>query len=336
MGSYLNFSFAHPFVLIFGSILVAVAFAWHLLVRRRVIYQYPLTSLLYATSEGRQAVASAHRMRVCAYLLRGSFFLLLLVAAAGPRLADERSRSTVQGRAIMLALDMSGSMQCFDDLQTKRSRFAVAQHEAMTFIKKRTNDLLGLVFFGSVALTRCPLTADRDLVAGAVEAAQLGLVDPQGTVLSVALALAINRLKSVTAKSKVVVLLTDGEPSQEDIDPQVVLELAKSAGVTLYTIGIGSQSGGYFEHPIGGVMQVHTPLNEKLLSKLALETGGRYFRAQNQAELASIYAEIDALEATDHAAPTYSRYYELYLWFVCAALLLLGVELAFRTRWVVL
>ncbi len=319
-----------------GTLFLATALWWYTWRRKSALYKYSLVTLFTESAVGKDALLRAQQWRRRYLFFRATFFFLLVIAAAGPRIPDERSRAEVQGRAIMLALDMSGSMELFDDLTTKRSRFSVAKEEALKFIEKRTNDLLGIVLFGARAVTRCPLTADRELVARAVREAELGSIDPDGTVLSIALSLCVNRLATAKAQSKVVVLLTDGAPSQDDLDPKVVLELAKQAGVKIYTIGIGSSAGGYGEHPLGGIVQFETPLNEMLLNRLATETGGKYFRAHSQAELAEIYNAIDALETTAHEAPRYHYYHELYRYPLVIALMLLALELLLRSRWVVL
>ncbi len=207
------FSFAHLWILPVGTLLLAAALWWYASRRKSALYKYSLVTLFTESAVGKDALLRAQQWRRIYLFFPCNLLFFVGYRSCRSRIPDERSRAEVQGRAIMLALDMSGSMDLFDDLTTKRSRFSVAK-EALKFIEKRTNDLLGIVLFGATAVTRCPLTADRELVARAVREAELGSIDPSDTMLSIALSLCVNRLATAKAQSRVVVLLTDGAPQK--------------------------------------------------------------------------------------------------------------------------
>ena len=318
----MNISFAYTWVMVLGIPSIAIAIWWYLIQRQSITYQFPLVKLFVQ----QQNIQKRSWQRIMRTLMQAGIFFLLLLATARPRIADERSKIIIEGVATMLVLDVSGSMECFDDPQLRISRFAIAQQEAINFIKQRAHDQYGLVLFGAVALSRCPLTADTPLLADIIRTTKLGMINPQGTVLAMAIAMGVGKLRTSSAVSKIMILLTDGEPSPEDIDVAIALDLAKQVGVKIYTIGIGSESGGFIEHPLAGIMQVPTPLNVKLLQQIAQETGGQFFRAHNQRELETIYQYINELTTSKHEAPQYAHYYELYLYCVFGALLLLALQ----------
>jgi Ca-activated chloride channel family protein len=260
----------------------------------------------------------------------------LVLATARPRQADDSSRVEVEGSDIILALDVSGSMQLFDDLGDRRSRFEVAQREALTFVQDRKHDPIGLVIFGATAISRCPVTLDKQLLHEIITNVALGEVNPEGTALAVGLGMAVNRLRTSKSTSKIIILLTDGEPSSHDIDPEPILNLAKKYGIKIYTIGVGSDQGGYGVVPIHGVVQFKTPINAKLLQKIADQTGGQFFRAENPEEVRQVYKAIDKLEKTSYDTPLYARYHELFLVFLYSALCFIGLELLLRWWLVIL
>jgi Ca-activated chloride channel family protein len=326
----MNISFAYSLVLAIGLPLVAVVMWWHIFRRKVVAYQFPLTRLF--NLQELQTKNGTWR-RPLLYFLRGTILVLLVLAIARPQTPDERSKVPTEGVAIALVLDVSGSMESFDDLNTKKSRFRTAQEEAIRFINNRPHDLFGLVLFGALAVSRCPLTADKKIVTDIIRDTRIGLINPQGTVLAMGIAMAVNRLRNAEAKSKIMVVLTDGEPSPHDMRPDDALALAKKVGIKIYTIGIGSDAGGYMQHPFGGVMQVQTPLNEELLSYFAQETGGAFFKATNQRELAAIYDHINALEKSSHDAPVYTNYYEWYAPLLLLVVILLLIECCMSCWW---
>ena len=244
--------------------------------------------------------------------------LALLIAR--PQLIDKRSQVNVEGIDIVLALDVSGSMQCFDDIHDRRMRIDIAKEEAIKFVEKRENDPMGLIIFGNEALSRCPLTLDKKMLETIIKDTQLGIISPDGTLLIRGLIMAISRLKKSKAKSKIVVALTDGLPSEGDSDFRIAIELAKKYEIKLYMIGIGGE-GGYINHPFFGVQQTQSGIDMRLLTMLAQQTGGRAFEARRPEDLAHIYDTIDQLEKTHYETEMYQKKYDIFmvfLWWLCA------------------
>jgi len=236
----------------------------------------------------------------------------------------------VEGIDIVLTLDVSGSMQIFDDLRDRRQRIQVAKDEAVRFIEKRIDDPIGVVIFARDSISRCPLTLDKNILRQVVGELELGYINPDGTSLGTGLATAVNRLRKSKAKSKIIILLTDGEPTPEKVSPESAIDLAKQFGIKVYTIGIGNEKGGYIQHPFLGVHEVGISLNTQLLKKIANETGGMFFRASNPKQLREIYNKIDALEKTEYQTDIFHKFYEAFLSFIWVVLLLLGLELFLR------
>ncbi len=261
--------------------------------------------------------------------LRGITLGGLLLLTARPQLVDRHSKVNVEGIDIMMVLDVSGSMQLFDDINDPRTRIDVAKEEAINFIKKRDNDPIGIVLFGNQALSRCPLTLDKNMLVQLIDETSLGLIDPDGTMLSRGLVMALNRLKKSTAASKIIIMLTDGEPTPGDLDPNIAIQLAQKYHVKMYTIGIGNEDGAYFRHPIFGVQMVPSGLNKNLLYALAEKTGGKFFEARKPADLATIYATIDALEKTQYETDVYHNYYDIFMPFlwILVGLVYLGIAI---------
>ncbi len=249
-------------------------------------------------------------------------WLLLVLAAARPQLIGETVHLPVSGRSLMLAVDISGSMQN-EDMQIngrQLSRLTAVKLVAGEFIEKRKGDRLGLILFGDEAYLQAPLTFDRSTVRTLLNEAQIGLAGKQ-TAIGDAIGLAIKRLRKEPARNRILILLTDGANTAGNVDPLKAADLAAREGVRIYTIGIGQ-----------GEMQVRTPfglrriatgdLDEASLKAIAEKTGGRYFRAHNTAQLAKIYALLDRIEPVSKDEQTWRPVDELYFWPLGAALLL--------------
>lgn len=325
----------YPWVLYYGLPLIILTSWLSARYRRVATYQFPLTHLFNKSLQTKaQPRMTWHK---ALFVIRTLIALTLLLIIARPQSPDERSKTMVEGVATMLVLDVSGSMESFDDLHTRKTRFTIAQEEAIKFINRRGNDLLGLVIFGALAASRCPLTADKRILTDIIRDTKIGVLNPDGTMLSMAIALGVGRLRNCSCSSKIMVVLTDGEPSQGDMNPQMAVDLAKKAGIKIYTIGIGSSAGGFLQHPLGGIVQMPTPLNENLLRAIAGETGGMFFHASDQKDLERIYAQIDTLEKSSHETPVYSNYYECYLPLLLFVFLLLAFEIVITAYiWVVI
>lgn len=310
--------FAYTWCLYAGAALVGIALWYRIYRHKKPTYVFPLTHYFVE-----------HHPRINRLLIQNIIRTLVLIGLvlliARPQKIDEQSKVTVEGIDIILALDVSLSMQCFDDLRNEKSRLAIAKEEAINFIKKRDNDPIGLVLFGNQAISRCPVTLDKNVLEDIIKNYELNEVDGTGTVLSQGLITALNRLRKSEAKSKIIIMLTDGMPSENDLPPEYAISLATKYGVKIYTIGIGSAQGGFVRHPhTGQIVQVGTGLNQKLLDVIAKETGGKAFLATNQKDLQTIYNTIDALEKKEYETDVFKKYYDIfmpYLWILFAVMM---------------
>jgi len=316
---------AYPWlsVILLAVIIVAI------IVRKKMhkipLYRYSLSSTLK-----NNGVRVSHPHRAIIYGIRLIALCLLALVISKPQVVDSRSKVPVQGIDIVLVLDVSGSMQFQDYEDDARSRFDVAKAEAIHFIEKRDHDALGLVLFGKDTVSRCPITSDKQLLKQIVEELKLGVIDSDGTMLITGMITAANRLKHSASKSKVMIVLTDGEPSEGDMDPSIGIDVAKKLGIKIYTVGIGSEEEVVFMHPLYG-MVTKPKVNKQLLTKIAKETGGQYFMARSAADMRRIYDTIDALEKTEHEVPLFSIYYDLMIPFVAVIISLLFIELLLST-----
>jgi Ca-activated chloride channel family protein len=315
------FPWAIP-VLAFIIVLVIIARNY---LRKQVVYRYSLGNALK-----QNCIASTHIHKKVFYFLRLLILILLALVIAKPQIVDSRSKVPVQGIDIVLVLDVSGSMQFKDYDDDHRSRFDVAKAEAIRFIEKRDHDALGLVLFGKDTVSRCPITFDKQLLKEVVEELKLGVINSDGTMLITGIVTAANRLKHSQSKSKVMIVLTDGEPSEGDMDPSVGIEVAKKLGIKIYTVGIGSEEEHVFMHPVYGIV-ARPKVNKELLTKIASHTGGYYFIARNAGDMRRIYDKIDALEKTDHEVPVFSLYYDVLVPFVAVIMGLVFCELILST-----
>lgn len=318
-------NFANYHFLYFVVPLFLLALIYKLKFYKPVTYKYTLTSLLK-----RKHIAKTFSSKVL-IVLRISSLLLLILLISKPQFVDTKSKINVDGIDIVLALDVSGSMMCFDDLKDRRPRIDIAKAEAVKFIEKRHNDQIGLVLFGKYTVSRCPLTLDKNILYQIIDDYKIGEINADGTVLALAISNAANRLKYSKAKSKIIILLTDGEPSPPDIDPQMAINIAKKLGVKIYTIGIGNERGGYTEHPMMGIYQGNSILNTRLLQQIAMQTGGKFFHAQNATDMQNIYDTIDKLEKTDYETSIYTKYHDFFIPLIFLALFFLLLELILST-----
>ena len=267
-------------------------------------------------------------------LLRVVAFVLLVVALARPQTKNSWSSKSVEGIDIMLAMDVSTSMLAED---LKPNRIEAAKQVAAEFISGRPNDNIGLSIFAGEAFTQCPMTTDHasllNLLQGVrTDIAARGLIQ-DGTAIGMGLANAVSRLKDSKAKSKVVILLTDGSNNMGDLSPMTSAEIARSLGIRVYTIGVGTNKVAPYPMPVaGGVQYVNVPveIDTKTLSDIAAATEGDFYRATNTSELHRIYKEIDRLEKSKLNVTRFSKRYDAYQPFALAAAVLLLIELLLR------
>jgi len=258
-------------------------------------------------------------------ILRHSLFVLrilaiisIILALARPQVGSEQQVTTGEGIDIVLCLDISGSMLAQDFTP---NRMEAAKQVAGEFIDRRPTDRIGLVIFAGESFTMCPLTTDHAVLKNQLFNVQSGLLE-DGTAIGSGLATGVERLRSSQSKSKVIILLTDGEDNGGRLDPNTAKEIAKSFGVRVYTVGMGTE--GFAPVPVqtstGIIMQREkVSIDEKLLTQIANETGGQYFRAKDNESLSGIYKEIDQLEKSKFEVNTYTHFTEKFLPFVIAA-----------------
>jgi len=271
---------------------------------------------------------SRQRYRFILPVLRMLAVLLFIVALARPRSGTEYTEVTSEGIDIMMALDVSSSMQAEDF--KPYNRLYVAKEEIKKFINRRINDRIGLVVFARYSFTQCPLTTDYGVLLNFVDQVDFGLVE-DGTAIGMAIANGVNRLRESKAKSRIMILLTDGDNNAGQIDPVTAASLAEAMGIKIYTIGAGKPGNAMFpvQDPLFGKRYVYQPtrIDEETLKKIAEKTGGRYFRARSGEELDQIYAEIDQLEKTKVDIASHIQYKELFYLFTYAGLILLVLEI---------
>ena len=266
------------------------------------------------------------------FLLRIILISLVVCILARPQSRHSWSNTDVEGIDIMLAVDVSTSMWAQD---FKPNRVEALKEIAQRFIEKRPNDNMGLTMFAGEAYTQCPLTTDHTVLMNLYNSvdcnmAMRGVID-DGTAIGDGIMNAILRLKESQAKSKVIILLTDGVNNSGNISPQTAAEIAKKYGIRIYTIGIGRNGMAPYPLPTGGTAMLPVEIDEQTMTKISTETGGQYFRAQKNAELDAIYQDIDKMERTKFNVKQFSRRGELYQPFALAAMAVLLLEILLRT-----
>ena len=266
-------------------------------------------------------------------LLRMAVFVLLVIVLARPQTQNSWKNETMEGIDIMLAMDVSTSMLAED---LKPNRIEAAKQVAADFIIGRPNDNIGLTIFAGEAFTQCPMTTDHASLLNLLHNVRTDIAQrliEDGTAIGMGLANAVTRLKESKAKSKVVILLTDGSNNRGDLSPMTAAEIAKSFGIRVYTIGVGTNKVAPYPMPVaGGIQYVNMPveIDTKMLSDIAAATDGDFYRATNNKELQQIYKEIDKLEKSKLNVKKYSKRYEAYQPYAIAAVILLLLEILLR------
>ena len=266
-------------------------------------------------------------------LLRLAVFVLLVLVLARPQTQNTWKNETMEGIDIMLAMDVSTSMLAED---LKPNRIEAAKQVAADFIMGRPNDNIGLTIFAGEAFTQCPMTTDHASLLNLLHNVRTDIAQrliEDGTAIGMGLANAVSRLKDSKAKSKVVILLTDGSNNRGDLSPMTAAEIAKSFGIRVYTIGVGTNKVAPYPMPVaGGIQYVNMPveIDTKMLNDIAAATDGDFYRATNNKELQQIYKEIDKLEKSKLNVKKYSKRYEAYQPYAIAAVILLLLEILLR------
>lgn len=265
------------------------------------------------------------------FALRCMAIFLLIIVIARPQSTNSYRKESTEGIDIMLALDISGTMLAED---LKPNRLEAAKDVAIKFIADRPNDNMGLVIFAGESFTQCPLTTDHAVLTNLVNSVKFGEMGiDDGTAIGLGLARAVDRIKDSKAKSKVVILLTDGSNNSGDIAPLMAAEIAKKMGVRVYTIAVGKHGmAPYpFQTPMGIRYQnVPVEIDEEVLQQIAQMTGGNYFRATDNATLSAIYAEIDQMEKTKLQVREYRKKQEEFFPYLLTVFFLLALEIIIR------
>jgi Ca-activated chloride channel family protein len=321
-----NIQFAHPHYLyfLFGIILLIV---WYIFRNRTMQAELQISSVEPFKSFGKTMRVN---LRHLPFALRMLAFVFIIIVLARPQSTDRQEKVTTEGIDIILAIDISGSMLARDFTP---DRLEAAKDVAIQFISGRPDDRIGLVVFSAESFTQCPLTTDHAVLINLFKDIKSGIIE-DGTAIGLGLSNAVKRLKDSDAKSRVVILLTDGMNNTGSIDPLTAAEIAKTFGIRVYTIGVGIK--GMAPYPFQDVygrtvlQKVPVEIDEPTLQKIADMTNGKYFRATNNEKLRQIYLEIDKLEKSKIDVREYSRKQEHYRAYAGIAMVLLMLEVLLR------
>jgi len=318
-------NFANPEFL-YLLIALPILIAWYVWKYRK---KYP--ALKISTLEGFAGSSPTLRQRLLflPFALRIIILALIIIALARPQTSSRSSEVKTEGVDIVLTLDVSTSMLAED---LKPNRLGAAKKYAMDFIDKRIDDRVGLVIFSGESFTQCPITIDHDILKNLFEEVESGMIQ-DGTAIGMGLATAVNRLKDSKAKSKVIILLTDGVNNAGFVAPGTAAEIAKTFGIRVYTIGVGSKGKAPypFQTPFGvQYKNIDVQIDEGVLKEIADITSGKYFRATNNKALQKIYSEIDDMEKTKIDETIFSTYHEEFFPYALAAGILFAIEMLLR------
>ena len=318
-------TFANPEYLFLLLLLLPIV-GWY-------IYELRKSDASVQVSDTRVLAAQPKSIRIwllhVPFVLRIAVITLISIALARPQLTNKWSSQSTEGIDIMMALDISGTMLAED---LRPNRLEAAKKVASDFVIARPNDQIGLVVFAGESFTQCPLTTDHAVLVNLFKSVEYSMVE-DGTAIGLGLANAVNRMKDSETKSKVIILLTDGSNNRGDIDPQTAAEIAKTYGIRVYTIGVGSygQARVPVQTPIGKqYITMDNEFDETTLRSIAETTGGQYFRAKDNTSLKAIYDQIDQMEKTKLRVREFSKHTENFMPFLYAALICLLLELIIR------
>jgi len=315
---------------LYALIIPILMFIYHLFISRKRTLTMNASSLIW-----REGIRNTLRTRLrnLPFFIRLLAISMLIIAFAGPYTSLSWEKISKEGIDIMIVLDVSGSMLAQD---FKPNRIEAAKAEAINFIKGRPSDRFGLVIFSRDAITQCPLTYDHSAVISLINKIKHGYLD-DGTAIGMGIATALARLQESNAKSRVIILLTDGVNNAGEISPLTAGQMAKEMGVKIYSIGIGTR--GVAPYPIPtpmGIVYQNMPveIDEALLQEISSNTGGKYFRATDNQKLREIYAEIDKMEKAKIETHQYQQKNELFVIPATAGLLFLFLEIAIRSLYI--
>lgn len=320
-----NIHFANPWFL-WLLLLIPLLVVWYIFYNKRIY-----SPIKFSAFEGLKRTQPSWKVRFrhLPFILRIFALAILIIALARPQSSSSEKEIETEGIDIAIALDISGSMLAED---FKPNRLEAAKQITEKFIDARKNDRIGLVIFSAKSFTQCPVTIDHAVLKNLLKQIKSGLIE-DGTAIGMGLATAVDRLKDSRAKSRVIILLTDGINNTGIISPLTAAELAKNFGIRVYTIGVGTigKAPYPFQTPYGiQYMNVDVEIDEPLLKEIAQKTGGKYFRATNNKALESIYQEIDSMEKTKIKQIVYTTYTDHFFPFVLAGSILILIEIFLR------
>jgi len=300
------------------------------------VWKHKRSQATFSVSTGKpffQTPSIKRKFRHLPFIFRMLVLFLVIIALARPQSSLSHKKVDVEGIDIVMALDISGSMMAMD---FKPNRLEACKRVIKDFIEGRSTDRIGLVVYAGEAYTKCPLTSDHQTLLQSLESVKF-LREIDGTAIGDGLGTAINRLRESEAKSKVIILLTDGVNNSGYIDPRSAAELAKEFNIRVYTIGCGTIGTAPINDPVYGMVNIKVDIDEPLLKHIAKETEGRYFRAQNKNKLKDVYAEIDQMEKTRINETLFTNKSDEFFPFLLCAIVLFLLEIilrytAFRVR----
>jgi Ca-activated chloride channel family protein len=328
-------TFAHPYFLFL--LLLLPLLAWLKGKRGKP------PAFVYSSVQLVRGILNVTRTRAGGFLtaLRWLTLVLCILALAQPRITKSETRVTASGVDIVVAMDLSGSMRSkdFEINHQPADRLEMTKEVLRGFIEKRPSDRIGLVAFASQAYIAAPLTLDHHFLIQNLERLEIGSIDESQTAIGSGLTAAVNRLREIKSKSKIVILMTDGENNAGKVSPATAAEAAQALSIKVYTIGVGTRGLAptpVARDPYGNYIYRNLPvdLKEEPLQNIAKKTGGKYYRADNAKHFREIYAEIDKLEKTEAEVKKFSQHKELFAWFISPGLLVLLLEIILRnTVW---
>ena len=320
-----NITFANPNLLYLLLLIVPVV-VWYVLNHKRTHASIQVSTI---KGIGKNHITYKHILRHVVFAFRVLVIALIIVAIARPQSTLSWKNEESEGIDIVLALDISSSMLARD---FQPDRIEAAKDLAIQFISGRRHDRIGLVVYSGESFTQCPLTTDYSVVINMFRDVKVGLIE-DGTAIGNGLATAVNRLKDSDAKSKVIILLSDGVNNQGEISPATAAELAQTFGIRVYTIGVGSMGTAPYpmQTPFGTqIRNVPVEIDEETLQDIAFKTDGEYFRATDNNKLKQIYEQIDQLEKSKIEVKEFSQKDEEFLGFILVAALLLLADMILR------
>jgi len=313
-----NLEFANA-VLLWLLLVVPILTVWYVWKKNRKHAAFSVSTAIPFSS----VKTIRQKFRHIPFILRMLSLIFIIIALARPQSSISHKQVNVEGIDIVMALDISSSMMAMD---FKPNRMEACKNVMKIFIENRPNDRIGLVVYAGEAYTKCPLTSDHQTLLRSLESVKFGIIEDR-TAIGDGLGTAINRLRESKAKSKVIILLSDGVNNTGHIDPYSAAEIAQELGIRVYTIGCGTIGTAPISLPGYGTQIMKVEIDETLLKYIAQKTGGKYFRAQNKSKLKEVYEEIDQMEKSRIIEHHYTNKPDEFFYFLLVALILFALEM---------